>query len=341
MSDMYVFNNPWTYKNDWYVFPDTVLSHIDLSDCNNSINGTCQTVKTLSECINKCESNIACKNGYYIETPDKKNICVPLLDRGVSPHYRIRHKNYYSETKNLKPYIFAKKTYPYPPDDPNTIYYSDHFIMENNGKSLSKIATGDTYDDVDFIDDYVSIQFLPSDITNDFIENYIMVKNGDQVTINIPSTSFVLRQKEDTNDILWSVRASSSFVQNNTFQVFSANSSKKLGEALNYSESFYITMQGKPIFYDKETKKLVINSEGEKSIFKLIPRVEVSYCDGNRCRKILLSETQMDGFKARYKNQKVYRSPMCWNRCSRGKKHVLFMLVFVLIIVACIIAYLR
>ena len=181
------------------------------------------------------------------------------------------------------------------------------------------------------------LQFLPSDVTNDFIANYITVKNGGEVTINIPFSEIVLNYSG--NEISWAVNASSYFIPNNTFQIFSTNSAKKPGDMLNYAETFYITFSGQPIFYDPLSERLVIDKD-KKSIFKLIPQVEVSYCNGNDCKKTFLNKTEMKEFDAFYKGKKIYRSPICWNICNSGKNIVL-LTVCLVVITLCIWTFYR
>ncbi len=327
---MFTFDKPKVYKKDWYVFPNAVLSNIDLSDCNNTINGTCHSTSSLSKCIDICRADKSCLNGYYIKTPDNKNICAPLLDRGVSPYFRLRNKKYYPVMKNMKPYFFSKKTYPFPPEEPNTIYFTDHFLIKN--LDTNKIMGKENENFVAFQNDGKILQFLPSDITNDFIENYIPVNNGSEVTVNIPFSANVLRYNDMTTEMQWQPRASTYFVPNNTLQIYS-NSKKNIGQALNYSDTFYFTFQGKDIYYDTELERLT-TSTSKKTLFQLVPQVEVYYCERNHCRQITLDQTNMNGFYASYKGFPVYRSPVCWNTCKKDwyVRYYLFFLVLILLL---------
>ena len=51
MSEEFKINKPWLYKDRWLIFPDTVFSNLDLTDCNDTINGICTNNKTLEQCI--------------------------------------------------------------------------------------------------------------------------------------------------------------------------------------------------------------------------------------------------------------------------------------------------
>jgi len=335
-------NKPFLYNN-WYVFPDTVITNMDMSECNNTITGECLHTPSLQKCIDICANNSACKYGYYIGTPDNKNICVPLLDKKEIPYFQLRHKNYYPVMKNLRPYVFSSKEYEFPPDTTNTIFYSDNFILQDTSTNytLNTTKTNSSIEHTIFSDSYTLVQLIPSNITNDFIENYVAVKNGDEVSINIPFTSFILKKDGNNNEIVWATRASTVAVPENTFRIYSSNPEKKIGDALNFSETFIIKFQEAFLFYNKENNIIQI-SDNQKSVFKLIPKVEVSYCDKNRCKTISLDKTDMKGSKSTYKGFATYRSPTCWNMCNGVRKwYDLLILIILIMVIYFLYRYLR
>jgi len=318
-----------TGDGKWYVFPHTTMSNIDFSDCDDTVNGVCHKGGTLQNCIDRCGADSSCKYGYYLELPDNKSICVPLVDRNTSPYFRMRTQDVYPEMRDTKSYFYSQKNaYPYPADAPGTMYFGDHFLLKN--LDVNKTIGVDEANVV-FNDDDIITQFLPSDVTNDFIENYVGVKHGGDVTINIPGTAMILRQNDTEKEILWLARASNYFVPNNTFQIYSTSPGKKVGEALAYTEQFYFTFQGKNMVYDLASGRLITDAT-RKTLFQLVPLVQVYYCDGD-CRSIILSQTDMTGFDAMYRGRQIYRSPVCWGTCERRKSHMVLLLVCIMVAV--------
>ena len=56
---------PWTYKNNWMIWPETVFDVIEITDCNDTVKGFCEKKNTIEECIEECGDH--CGAGYYIE----------------------------------------------------------------------------------------------------------------------------------------------------------------------------------------------------------------------------------------------------------------------------------
>src|SRR3990167_5001108 len=129
----YKFSKP-KKVNDWYIFPDTVLANINLSGCENTVNGVCHNTKNVEECIDICQKSGKCRFGYFIQTPDA-NFCAPLLHHevgSVAPYYRLRNKDIYPGTKNTRSFVFSDgKKYPFLPDMPNALFYADYFSVKN------------------------------------------------------------------------------------------------------------------------------------------------------------------------------------------------------------------
>ena len=72
------YNGNPTIKKDFYIFKDAIIDNIEISDCNDTVNGICKSTNNVDDCINICK-NSNCKNGYFI-SEKKGGICVPLLD---------------------------------------------------------------------------------------------------------------------------------------------------------------------------------------------------------------------------------------------------------------------
>lgn len=338
------------YKSgNWTVFPNSILSQLQLSDCDDTIDGICHSTKNLQECIDLCANDQLkqCRTGYFIETENGDTFCAPLRQYSedeTSPYYRLRNKSYYPILNNMKTYVFSN--YPFPPNLPNVMFYTDHFILKNDN-SKKYIGFEEDTQKIDFVDSQpLHLQLLPKQISQGNVEAYVYVKNGDDVVINIPKTAFTLGEKEE-GKIDWIMRASVINLEGNTFKIFCKN--KKVGDILDYTDKVYFTLQGLLLVYDQDTKSLItkneLNQQDENSTFSLIPKVQVYYCSSSSkgsqtCQSISLDETDTNGFSASYKGSPVERSPNCWGLCPKKEKDFfpfLIILLIVLVIVFLII----
>ena len=85
----------------WNIIKNVVLDNIEISDCNDTVNGYCADTQNLQDCMNICKNN-DCKVGYFIKG-ENRNYCVPLVHHSqtiTSPYYRIMNKNNYEELRN-------------------------------------------------------------------------------------------------------------------------------------------------------------------------------------------------------------------------------------------------
>jgi hypothetical protein len=322
-------NKPKLYK-DWYVFPNTTLTNINLDDCNDTIRGVCLQTENLAQCIDICQNDQQnlCDQGYFIQAFDR-NYCLPLRNYLVGktyPYYRLRNKNIYPQLKNLSSTVFVNKKYSFPPNNANAIFYGDNFVLRNIGsdKIVGVSSSNIIGSEVVFSKDYpLFLQFLPLQITRSDVENYVLVLNNDNVSINIPRTSFLLRPKNES--VQWTTRASTVNTKNNTFIITSPG--KNNSSPLNYGDKFFFSAQNGLLSYDNDSERFVFVNrpysdtlDTDNVLFELLPKVEVYYCQNGECKKVSLQETVMNGEKAMYADRPVYRNPNCWELCHETKK---------------------
>jgi len=312
---------------EWNVFDNTTITNIELSDCVNAINGFCEHTKNLSDCIDMCANSPEknCTHGYFIETPDKKNFCVPLRDRDKKyyPYHRLRQKNYYPILENMKSTYFAdKKLFPFPVFSPSTIFYRDRFILKHKESGLSLGTNPDiealTQDVIFSKNTSVFLEILPSKIFRSKIDEFRPVVSGDEVVINIPQTAFVLHR--DNDRIFWQLGLTGQNTPANTLRIFALG--KSLGEKLTYDDQIYLSSFQDILVYDQNS--LIIRQDTDiidapEGIFKIFPKVQVSYCDNGECKNISLEQTEIEGEKATYQGKKVYRT-FCWVDCPQQKE---------------------
>lgn len=335
------FGKPYMHNN-WYIFPETTLNNLQLDDCVSSVTGKCENTNTVEDCVKICEKSQNCFAGYFINTPDNKNICVPInkLKGGpsIGPYYRLRNQNIYPELDGMKSYVFTSGEYKFPPEHANCIFYMDKFVLSSvlGGKSIGT-ANGDK--NIILSDNPVFIQFLPEEVQRSYVSQYLIVKNGDIVSISIPNTSYLLRNAGD--NISWVMRLTSLEASDSEFRVFTTNKNKKIGDFLDYGDDLYFTNQNQVVIYDASSGLLRVSSqnEDEKSMaFKITPKVNVYYCD-KECKSVLLENTQMEGTKATYNGIIITRNPFCWGKCDNNKHAKLWLisipiiLVFVVVLV--------
>jgi hypothetical protein len=362
----YDLNRPWLYRNDWLIFPDTTLSSINLSDCNDTISGICYYDKSLEECISICKNDPdkLCAGGYYIKAKSGENFCVPLrtdLGTSTSPYYRFRRKDFYPVLDNMTSEVFVStKYFPFPPNTANTIFYKDHFVFQNIETKMKLGLEENNQTSEQTVFSKVSnlhVQLLPLETTQTYIEVYVPVKHGDMVAVNIPGTSLILRKNIKNSMLGWILRATNVNIPNNTFQIFSKNKMKKIGEPLYYGEKFYLKYQGGTVIYDEHLESLrVINFDHEDALqdnhnvyFNFDPRTEVYYCENNECKTVQLSQCKPDKLSATYNNIAVSRNPKCWGKCD--PKHnksnfprtlvIVISIILVLVVIALIITRLK
>ena len=358
MSTVYDLGKPRIYDSAWYVFPHTTLVNLDLSDCNDTIEGICQHTDTVEQCINLCakDPDNICKGGYFIQTPgNDSNLCVPLrsyVQEQTVPFYRLRTKDYYPEMKHVDSSVFLSTIYPFPPNMANTLFFMDHCTLKsvNTGLQLGMESNSAVTQNVSFSEkNPVNVQFLPITVTRSQMENYIAIKNGDSVAINIPHTALILRTDESNNMVRWLMRASVVSVPNNTFHIHSANLNKKEGEVLNYGEQFYFTYHGRLLGLSKKLGTLQLYSadvsdairDNQNVLFELTPQIEVYYCDKTSCKSVPLSQTDTKGIAATYKGQIVSRSPGCWGICGTKRKPWWVLVIALGVIILIIVVVIR
>lgn len=330
MNNEYSFGKPIIMKDEWYVFKDSTLSNLNINDCNTSVTGICERTKNIEECLDICKKQQPCKSGYYIET-GKENICVPLRESNVSssagPYYRLRNKDIYPILKNMKSYVFSNISDVFPPKHVNNLFYSDSIQIQilDTDKYIGLDQNALDIAQSEVVSDKIDVQIIPNEILAARLSRYIIVKHGDKIQINIPRTAYILQDNE--NSIIWKMRASLNSNER-SFQIFSKDPSKKIGDYLNYDETFYLLYNNSLIEYNKDFNKLIISSEslqnldmkGSNIYFKIIPKVKAYYCGkDNTVQNIILDKAVSKGETASYEGKVLSRNEANWNLCTKGE----------------------
>jgi len=197
---------------NWKIFPDAISGFINMSDCDDTINGICLTNKTFKECMDISENS-----GYYLTLDNGNTICVPLSSPPyLNPVYKIQSKDDFKELKNVKVDFFINTDiYKFPPDLANVVFYRDIFSV------ITEKNKGDK-----------DIQFIHSIDTAGEASKFIPVKYGDILLLSIYGTS-LFASIDKNNNLIWDA------TNNTTFKIIG----KKTGEFLTYSDTFSLETQ--------------------------------------------------------------------------------------------------
>jgi len=318
---------------NWRVFDDAILSDLRIDDCNDTIDGVCETDLNIDECIDICENSKDCKFGYYLYR-NGEQICVPIQNRNIDPYYRLREKNIYPALKNFNTKLFISTEYNFPPKGANSVFYEDFFWLQNisNGETLTFYSKSN--DGIEFGkkgENGVGLQFLPFREISP-VQNYRTVEYGDQVIINIPGTNLSISGKE--NNLSWATANLTDISYNDTFQIFSKLGNKKMF----YGDEIYIAYNGKYIALRNGKLELVPKTKlSKENIFIIIPRVNAYYCDGEECKSISLSNTKTNKDVATYDGSLVTRDPTCWKICTRKKETRSDLISLIIVLITIII----
>src|SRR3990167_7250060 len=361
----YSLSKPWIYSSDlqppnkdWYIFPNTTLSELYLDDCNDTVIGTCPIVDKIENCIKICNESGNCSGGYFLETPDSQNLCVPLRKYDYSqthPFYRMRRQDIYPELRNVKSTFFNNVSFQeYPPNMANRILFNDNLVLKNKNTGLCISIDKKLAENVAFTkDNPVFLQFIPLVLFRTGVQKYVPVKDGDFIGINIPTTAALLRKAYQENKIVWSIRAGGINSESNTFKIHTKIKRKDPDSAIPhicYDDEVYFTFQDQLVNLDSNHGVLYLLNkkiedslqEGDNILWQIIPKVEVFYCEDGECKKTSLEDTVVDHEKSSYKGYVTGRNPTCWGLCHEKKEqNTVKIISLVIILVVCLIlAYL-
>ena len=332
-NEFYNINRPEIKDDKWFVFKDTIFSAIDTMDCDESVSGQCLIDKTFDECLDVCENNNYCEYGYYVTTP-AQSICVPLRTTasGLSnPAYRLRKKDIYPEFKNIDSKVFIrKKKYRFPPTEANTVFYMDNILLHNveSDCNVNGLFLDVTSNDVMYSkngDLQIKLLEIPTDLS--IGTQYVPIKYGDQVAFNLPETNLVIRNSVTTTKLEWIARSFNLGPEIAYILVPLPNSNKKIGDIVNYSDSFSISSSGifvvgvndllrSEIYYYKDYENAKLR--GKNVTFKFLPKMMGWYCNNDaQCTPIALEKmiVDKDGIGT-YDGLAIGRNPGCFGVCK-------------------------
>jgi hypothetical protein len=363
MSNDYIIKNPVIKDKKWRVFPDSMFSNVESVGCNDSIEGKCYANKTFNQCIKLCDESPICSYGYYISNiqSKNKNLCVPLSDKKskINPVYRLRNKDIYPEMKNLTTKVFIDKKHPFPPVDSNTVFFMDNFNIKNieTGMFLETSPMSSTGEEVKFDkngDLIVQVLQVPSNLSTGV--RYNTVKYGDPLVFNIPNTTLIMKNDEDSGQMKWTHK-SSDISEDVSYKIYPIMPNKKIGDIVSFSDIFSIRTNVSILGINSisSIEKLYYSNyqqaieKKENVMFSFIPKMKGWYCDNNdnKCKEIPLDKTTLNtkGIST-YNGFEVSRNPVCWNMCdgvvsNDNKIGILWIIIPILLVIILIICFIK
>lgn len=337
--DTLSISQPYKYKDDWLIWPNTVLDYLSATDCDDTIHGYCLSNKSIYECINECSKN--CTTGYFIEIENNKTICVPILEgltvlkdlsKDINPAYRLRPQSIYPELAKTKVSTFINtKKHSFPPDTGNIVFYSDIVTLEEKlkGYTIEILNSQKTSQLLQMQKNGNSnIEIIPSQVSTPSLVKYMPVRFGDPVQISVPGTSLIARSSVDFPGLLeWDVTTGLFIGNDLSFRIMPSGKDRKIGDVLTYDDNFLITYNDISVVvvnHNDGTLRLeyknIQNIDTRNNSFQLVCKMIGYYCNNGKCQKIQINKTQTNGKSSRYNGNIVDRSPVCFGMCQTNQE---------------------
>jgi hypothetical protein len=316
-DSLWLVPKPITYNSgskQWNIWPNTILENMELSDCNDTIDGVCLQNKTLEECISECSGK--CGAGVYFKFSTGKSICVPIrtgMHPTLNPVYRLRKQEYYNLLpKNVEVSVFVDDNkFSWPPNMGNSIFFYDFITLENiDTNRFLHIENTLQNNIVTFLPkkSNTTLQILPVITTAGNFQSNFPILYGDSFNLIIPGTNMIAVKKGA--ELEWVIAPLDLSKMYFSFWP-SPQSKKKIGDPINYQEPLIIVYQGQRLYLTKNGK--LTTTEFKETTFRVISRMIGYYCNKNSCDQVPIKNLDKNGM---YNNSQVYRHKGCWNRCK-------------------------
>ena len=316
-DSLWLVPNPINYNSgskQWNIWSNTILENMELSDCNDTIDGVCLQNKTLEECISECSGQ--CGAGVYFKFSTGKSICVPIrtgMHPTLNPVYRLRKQEYYNLLpKNVDVSVFVDThKFSYPPNMGNSIFYYDFITLETvDTNRFLHIKNTVKNNIITFLpkNSNSTIQILPVITTAGNFQSNFPILYGNRFILIIPGTNIIALKKGE--ELEWVVAPLDLRKMYFTFWP-SPQSQKKIGDPIDYQEPLIMVYGDQKLYLTKNGKLTTI--VGKNTIFRVISRMVGYYCNKNSCDEVPIKDLDKNGT---YNNSQVYRHKGCWNRCK-------------------------
>jgi len=319
---------PRLYKHKWLIWTDTVFEFLNISDCNDTINGICLSGKTVEQCIDECHSGSSA--GYHIQFQDGSSICVPIITDmhpTLNPVHRLRNQSIYSPAlDHVKVTTFVDTdVFPFPPEEANVVFYGDILVLKDieNGytigteyaeiKGQGRIYMGKEKDD--------NIQILPAQKYAPQLLKYQPVLYGDTIHFSVPGTSLIAGDSMTIeNALIWELSTGVFHGDDMAFRILPISGKKRIGNVITYDDTFIVQYTDSSIVAvnpQYNYLQLMYNiSPDYHHEFQFISKMTGYYCDGTKCKSVPIKDIKTIGEAGRYKGVTVGRNKKCWGTCN-------------------------
>jgi len=325
---MYEITKSIPYKDGWLTWPKTALIDMNISDCNDTIKGSCTEGGTLGDCIENCEASQDCNLGIFVNMKKQgKTVCAPIDTSKhpyLNPVYRLRPQTIYEpleEGVEITTFI-GTRGYNFPPGWANVIFFKDILTMK-------KIDTNLTLTGKNTVEKNNKIRLDTDTSTNIEIEHenvisrsisskYFPILFGSKIKLRIPGTSLMSNINND--NLVW---LPSMIGEGISLTINSVD--KKVGDLVTYSDSFTLsdTNTGKVIILDKDNNMVLSSNGSGGTQFQCISKMYGYYCNGeNNCTYTPVNEiipTGKDKTGGTKNGKTVYRGKSCYGMCNLPK----------------------
>ena len=246
-------DEPWR-DGSWIIWPNSTLSALSSSDCNDTVEGICYKNLSIQECMKRCPAD-NCGFGTFTQFKNGETICSPILSilhPNLTPLYRLRNQSYY----NLDPNIVSMSVFvntelfPFPPNFANTIFYGDILSLKNVDNNLSlntelpkMKGPGPCILDKD-VDSVMTIQ--PAIRTANYIIHDKPITFGDEIILVVQGTSYVMQVNNagGINPLVWKEALGTLEKVGTRFQIIPVDHKKKIGDLVTYSDVIALNYKG-------------------------------------------------------------------------------------------------
>lgn len=309
-----------------------MFTHMDSSDCDDTIRGMCYKTDDYKKCIEKTE-NLGSTAGYFIKKSDNEGICVPLSDKvfhNTNPIYRLRNvkdSEISDVVKSVTVTSFVdSRKHDINPDIANVVFYGDQFELLTDKDMYIKTDIGDNDENASsspqiLVDKYPSDGYLTIESTK---QHPVLInrqlKYGDEVFIRIKGTSLRLYRDDTYGNISW-LQTTGDLKGRYDYVRIVPISKDDIGKVVCYGDLFRLKYVDEFYIHTDEICNCLssdpdIQDKGS-FMFKFKPAMLGFYCsDSGECKHVKISETDTFKEKSRYMGKVVYRKDYCGVVCQ-------------------------
>tara|TARA_A100001011_G_scaffold394642_1_gene487542 strand:+ start:12542 stop:13681 length:1140 start_codon:yes stop_codon:yes gene_type:complete len=335
MSNSKDLNNPYK-KNNFLVFPDTVLEPISVNDCNDSLNSVCYDLN-LNDCMEKCSSSNKCSSGMHYKI-NNKNICAPLSNQRynerilINPIERLNSKNIYSWLKEVSTNFFVKeninksKETVFPPNNSAALYAKNIISLKSLDRKwlyLKNFENNALLYATKNINEKSNFEIIPLNSANNLLLPYVPIQYNLPVIIRIPGTNLTLTYKNKEKKLYFVFETTNPINLNNSenknikYKLVKYEQPNYTGDVLKDDFYYIKTLDGENITINDN--EVYLNNKG--TIFTHISQIKVYYCNNNNCDEIEWDKTIVKGNNLYYglsknKISRVYLKHNCYGLCK-------------------------